>query len=271
MCKLLKKLLMVLFPPYEFILANRKIDLKIAALESNEVKLVYMDGYTSFPFEDIEKYLGKTLEVKKTLEDKAKTNVLGVTISVSLIIGLSQLFSSNLTDVPIVRTIMVILAIYSLGSMITATVITLAILGKHNQFYDLTLLDRLDSEENQKTMLAYNIEKNMNCNIKRNNMLYVSYKLIVIFLTSISLLFGMSVLSSSSNTKSTIQKLEIIQVKMSDQIDEQTEKISILNKALINDSNKIIELRNQVAECNGRIEQLEPPQDRYIDEKSPAK
>lgn len=205
--ELLAEIFILLFPLLRLRKANKLVDAKIERLEKGEKLISYMTGYGSLDISEAEVFLNKTFEARKTLEDKAKTNVLGVTISVSLIIGLSQVFHNNFPSNSLFRCLTVLLALYSLTSIILSTVFSLKILGKFNIVYDLFPTDKsLASDSEKLDAIAVCAELNMYYNVKRNSYLYSSYVLIIHFLISLSFLFLLVVLSNYGNTKNTLQK-----------------------------------------------------------------
>jgi hypothetical protein len=207
--ELLAEIFILLFPLLRLRKANKLVDAKINRLENGEKLLSYMKGYESLAISEAEVFLTKTLEARKTLEEKAKTNVLGVTISVSLIIGLSQVFHNNYPSNSLLRCITVLLAFYSLTSIILSTMLSLKILGKVNIVYDLFPTDKtLTSESEKLDAIAVTAELNMYYNVKRNSYLYSSYVLIIHFLISLSILFLLVVLPDNGGTNNTLQNIQ---------------------------------------------------------------
>jgi hypothetical protein len=211
--EVITEILVLLFPLVKLKKVNNLVNAKIAKLENGVKVFSYMSGYESLDISVAEEFLNKTFEARKTLEDKAKTNVLGVTIAVSLIIGLSQVFYSNFPSSSLHRVLTIILAFYSLTSMILATILSLMILGKFNKVYDLYPSDKsLASNSEKLEAIAVNAELNMNYNIKRNNYLYASYGLITNFLLSLSVLFLIVAIPYDGSTKATIQRIQDSQI-----------------------------------------------------------
>lgn len=216
---LIKEILILLFPLVELRKANKIVDAKIKKLENGDKVFSYMSGYETLDISVAEEFLNKTFEARKILEDKAKTNVFGVTISVSLIIGLSQVFYNNFSSNSFLRNLTVFLAFYSIASMILATILSLLILGKFNKIYDLYPSDKsLSSDSKKLDAIAVNAELNMFYNVKRNNYLYSSYGLIINFLLSLSILFLVVVITNYGNTKVTLQKIQESQINIYEEI-----------------------------------------------------
>lgn len=207
----------LLFPLLRLKSANKIIDHKIRLFENEETAAFsYMIGYEQLTNEEAEKYLTKTFEARKNLEDKAKTNVFGVTISVSLIVGFSQLFTnSNFYANAVVTITVSILIIYSLMSVVLGTILSLLILGKYNRIYDMYPTNKSDTTDEQLKNIAINSELNSLYNIKRNNLLYSSYGLIINFLISVSLAFIIVILFlRKPNDSDCINRINNIQSEM---------------------------------------------------------
>lgn len=207
--ELISEIYELLFPLRKLIKAEKLINAKIDKLEKGEKLFSYMAGYEALAISEAEVFLTKTFETRKTLEDKAKVNVLGVTISVSFIIGLSQVFHNNFPINLLLRCAAVIFASYSLISIILSTILSLMILVSFNKVYDLYPIDKsLASNSEMLDAIAVCAELNMNYNMKRNNYLYSSYGLITNFLISLSILFLLVVLPNNDSTNNTLQNIQ---------------------------------------------------------------
>lgn len=93
MKKFLSKIVELLFPLFIFLSANKKINKRIKAINQGKYgdNFVYIDDYQKYNMKEILPFYNKTLDTKKTLEDKAKISAVGITISTSIIIGLTGL------------------------------------------------------------------------------------------------------------------------------------------------------------------------------------
>ncbi len=213
----------LIFPLLPVVEANRIIDEKISKYEQGDLNFRYMSGYQLLTARDAESYLTKTFDARKSLEDKAKTNVLGVTISVTLIMGLSQALYNSFPMFTSLKIIAIIIGIYALLCMILATVFSLNILGKYNYVYDISPIEK---STNNLVAIALNAEINSLFNIKRNNFLYSSYRLIINFLVSLLLLFLLITLPLI-NTKASFQIIQDKQEKILVEVDsiKETQKI----------------------------------------------
>lgn len=243
------------FPLLRLNRANKIVDEKIKQLESGANTFSYMLGYENLSPDLAEKYLTKTLEARKSLEDKAKANVFGVTIAVSLIVGFSQIFtntnfhSSGLAF----KIITVLLVLYSLVSVTIGTILSLLVLGKYNRIYDVFPEDANSGDDKQKVFnIAINAELNSLYNVKRNNILYSSYGLIISFLVAISFSF-MAVIV---NTKQQDVRQEMLKLQ-SDNLQNESYLQHISNELATNrGENKVlierlVRLENKDAEKRG--------------------
>jgi hypothetical protein len=201
-----------LYPVMKLQKTNEVLDKKIDELRNGSKTFSYMAGYQDLTLSDAEGFLNKTFDVRKAIEDKAKTNILGVTISVSLIIGLSQLFNNQSLSFgsSFLRLLTVLLGFYALSSMFLATYLSVRILGGLNEVYDLYPPDKtLATDALKLEAIASNAELNMNYNIKRNNYLFLSYRHIINSLVGLSVLFLIVVVPDySNNTNIPLEKLK---------------------------------------------------------------
>lgn len=187
-----REIMHLFFPLLRLNRANKIVDEKIVQLENGAITFSYMLGHENLSPELAEKYLTKTFEARKSLEDKAKANVFGVTIAVSLIVGFSQIFTNTNFHASglVFKIIAVLLVLYSLVSVTIGTILSLLVLGKYNRIYDVFPEDANSGDDKQKVLnIAINAELNSLYNVKRNNTLYSSYGLIINFLVAISFSF----------------------------------------------------------------------------------
>ncbi len=190
--EIVKELWHLLFPLPRLWTANKAVDEKIRYLENGGTSLSYMVGYESLSLDDAKSYLAKTFESRKSLEDKAKANVFGVTIAVSLIVGFSQLFTNtNFNSYGLLfKVVAIVIIACSLVAVSMGTILSILILGKYNRVYDIAPVDCACADERKNIFnIAINTELNSLYNVKRNNILYASYGLIINFLLLISIAF----------------------------------------------------------------------------------
>ena len=86
------------FPLYDNWKVNKKLREK---LENEEGILPYIENADKVTVKHLEKEYENTIYTKDKLEDKAKTNVAGITIAVTLIMGASGLLDTVIKKYPI--------------------------------------------------------------------------------------------------------------------------------------------------------------------------
>ena len=117
----------------------------------------------------------KELEIKDKLEDKAKATIMCVTISISLILGASNLLSSisNLYNSLLLNWIVYVLFCISVLYMILAAIMDIKVLVAENTVY----IEQPDwNEEERRIGLDDCIGRNRIKNIIRNNYIYTAYR-----------------------------------------------------------------------------------------------
>lgn len=152
--------------------------------------------------DDLKDLFNKDLHLKETLEDKAKTNVIGVTISVSLIIGANTLFQNifvtygNSVFFWISFVIFVAAVIY----MLEAGINSIHVLTAENVIY----YPKIGLNED-KQKCDYNLQIGLNRaqNTVRNNFVYTSYvcmrnSLLCLFLVMVSTILPMNKVDQST-------------------------------------------------------------------------
>ena len=92
MGKFIRSIIGQVFPSASMRKANKQLKEKINCGESQSNR-AFMDNFDQIPIESFRQRYAETFEVKNKFEDKAKTNVIGITIAITIIMG-----SSDLTD-----------------------------------------------------------------------------------------------------------------------------------------------------------------------------
>ena len=128
-----------------------------------------------------------TVEAKNKFEDKAKTIVAALTISITLILNLSKIIDTVVTKFPIGHFIF-ILAILAILYMIMAGIMSIQVLIKENLLYQIPLEKRTD-----KKSIFQSTQKNINQNLIRNNIIYASYISIRNSVICLLIIFGLAV------------------------------------------------------------------------------
>lgn len=156
--------------------ANKKLKTRINSeeLQSNlsadgNIEAIKIDCFR-------EKY-AETFDTKNRFEDKAKTNVIGITIAITVIMGASGLTSLLNSKYPsalfhwISFSMLTIAIIYLLASGLEA----IKVLFKENTMSTVDLLDMSDEGMEAKKKYDDCINRNVARNIVRNNIVFSSY------------------------------------------------------------------------------------------------
>lgn len=168
-----EKVIDAIWPLYGTLQAGNKIDDFITDWFDGKKSFDYMKGYQRLKIEDVKKYLERTFEFKRILEDKAKVNVFGVTLAVSVITGLAKvIFDFNIHDTYfILKLATLFFAVLALIYMMVAGILSLAVLGELNTVYEVFPDDFYSADT-----AAECTELNSKLNSKRNNYINCSYK-----------------------------------------------------------------------------------------------
>jgi hypothetical protein len=180
--------------------ANKIIEKKMQDYqENNSSEYEYMDGYRDLTFEEVHEFYSKSLDQMKSLEDKARISVIGVTIVVSLVTGfaafLSQLSSANCGTI-LLKIAITIVGAVSLSYLITSGWASLNVLGEKNKVYQFTPKDTRLPEKERINKLALFTELNVKLNIERNNYVYVAYRSIFYAIVLLAIMFILIAIST---------------------------------------------------------------------------
>ncbi|MCZ0871255.1 hypothetical protein [Peribacillus sp. AS_2] len=178
------------FPLILMVKANKKLNKDIETLKlevSNDDNYLsdYMNAFKNIKKEEALKLFDKVLTHRKTIEDKAKSNILIVTVSVTVILGLSNYFF-GIKDKLNSNSVLLILGIlfsFCLIYLTIGAILSIASLnaGELKETYDLSETDyeylgllNDDDEKEKETIffLSFYSELNTKINLKINN--YVS-------------------------------------------------------------------------------------------------
>lgn len=232
------------------------IEKKIEELSNTEIsnielnKLEYASDLTKVPLEIIKSSYEASLKRKTTIEDKAKVNVIGVTIFISLISALSSFILKiySYTNNQLLKFGIFIFSSITIFYMLYGGIMSLEVLMNKNKIFILSEEESNSNEPYQKKACARNIELNGYSNTIRSNYIYSSYHcikyalilLMVIFLVYIfpylnnsSDKFEESLKSLNSDTIELRKDLELTNSKLNDyiiQIKNDEKKIEDLEK-----------------------------------------
>ncbi|MEK3820322.1 hypothetical protein MKY20_14745 [Cytobacillus sp. FSL W8-0315] len=187
---MIKKILNWLFPIVFMVSANKKLnneieELKAKTEQDDDYLSEYMEDFQSITTEEAKNLFDQVISTRKTIEEKAKGNILIVTIAVSVILGLTgYLFgmqdkiNSNFALDSILAILFSLCLVYlTMGSILSIATLNR---GELNQTYDfssadykyLSSLEDDQKEKETKYFLSKYSELNIKVNLKINN--YVS-------------------------------------------------------------------------------------------------
>lgn len=192
----------------------KKIEEKIKKIENNEIQeinlssLEFAGDLSKVSLQVVENTYKETLERKKKIEEKAKVNILGITVFIALISGLSS-YVTKLYSVA--ENISINLGLFLLGSLVAFYVLnggllSLEVLMDKNKVYLLNEEELLLNKKLRKRVYARNIELNGCYNLIRNNYIYSSYQCIKHGLILMMILFCISIFPLYNNNSDEIKK-----------------------------------------------------------------
>lgn len=190
MKKLFRTVLEQVLPTLSVRRANKYLAQKINSKDSQS-NVSYIDNIDEITIDSFKQKYAETFETKNKFEDKAKTNVVGITIAITVIMGASGLIGSLSSKYPsailhwISFSILLVAIIYLLVSGIEA----IKVLFKENSMSTIDLSDMSIDSIEAKEKYDDCINRNINRNIIRNNIVYSSYICIRNALICMMLLF----------------------------------------------------------------------------------
>lgn len=210
-----KTLLDAVFPMVANYRANKVVRKKIHPKNENgeDIEpvgiLSFIENADNLSLEIIKEQYNETFLQKEKLEDKAKTNIIGVTISITLIMGASGVLSTlnEKYPSPIFSWILFLLIMLSVAYMVTAGILVIRLLNNENVVYKVKLSSLAADELRLRDDYDKCISQNQNQNIIRNNYIFTSYECIrnsLICLFAILILIALPTNSLSKETEETL-------------------------------------------------------------------
>ncbi len=190
MIKFLQPIIRQVFPSVSVRKANKQLKEAINSTE-NQSNRAYIDNFDQIPIENFRRKYAEAFEIKNKFEDKAKTNVIGITIAITVIMGASGLTGSLISKYSCIAlhwvSFIILLAaiIYLLVSGIDA----IKVLFNENTMSTVDLPDLAADDVATKEKYDDCTNRNVNRNIVRNNIVYSSYICIRNALICIMVLF----------------------------------------------------------------------------------
>ena len=142
--------------------------------------LSYVENSDRLDLKILKEQYDETFKAKEKIEDKAKTNIIGVSISITLIMGASGMLSelNNKYPFPVFSWATFALIVVSIAYMLIAGILVIRLLTNENEVYVVSLNSIASSGETLRNDYDKRISQNRNKNIIRNNYLFTSYECI---------------------------------------------------------------------------------------------
>lgn len=143
----MNKVFALAFPMFENYRANSKIRQKIflagdnGAITEQEKVLRDIEALNDDKLDKIEELYDETFKAKEKIEDKAKTNIIGISISITLIMGASGMLSTlnNKYPVSVLQWTAFVLMLAAIIYMLSAGILVVKILTNENEVYKVEL------------------------------------------------------------------------------------------------------------------------------------
>ncbi|MFV0399619.1 MAG: hypothetical protein ACK5LX_03245 [Oscillospiraceae bacterium] len=142
--------------------------------------LAYIENSDKLTLDMIKEQYEDTFRTKDKLEDKAKTNIIGITISITLIMGASGVLSglNEKYPVPVLSWILFALFVISVAYMLIAGLLVIRLLTNENEVCKVRLNSLASSEATLRDDYDKCISQNQRKNTIRNNYVFTSYECI---------------------------------------------------------------------------------------------
>lgn len=182
----MNKVIDLVFPMISNCQANAKLRKKIHPKDENgqdiepESILSYIENSDLINLDILKGWYDETFKAKEKIEDKAKTNIIGISISITLIMGASGILSvlNNKYPSPAVSWVAFVLIVVSIIYMLTAGILIIRLLTNENEIYMVTLSELALGGKILRDQYGKRISQNQNKNVIRNNYLFTSYECI---------------------------------------------------------------------------------------------
>lgn len=183
---MMNKVIDLVFPMISNCQANANLREKIHPKDENgqdiepESILSYIENSDRINLDILKDRYDETFKTKEKIEDKAKTNIIGISISITLIMGASGILSvlNNKYLSPAVSWVAFVLIVVSIIYMLTAGILIIRLLTNENEVYMVTLSELASGGEILRNQYGKRISQNQNKNVIRNNYLFTSYECI---------------------------------------------------------------------------------------------
>lgn len=176
MGKFIQSIIGQVFPSISMCKANKQLKEKINCAESQSNR-AFMDNFDEIPIENFRQKYAETFEVKNKFEDKAKTNVIGITIAITVIMGASGLTGSLISKYSCVALhwVSFIILLFAVIYLLVSGIDAIKVLFDENAMSTVGLPDLTADDVDTKEKYDNCTNRNINQNIIRNNIVYSSY------------------------------------------------------------------------------------------------
>lgn len=202
----LKDILYIVFPALSNKAINNTLRKKIENNreiddEKLQTPLSTAENPDDITVEKLKKQYDDALKTKDKFEDKAKTTIVCVTISVSLIMGASGMLNSveSRFDCPPIQWLSYTVFVYAVVSMITAAVLAIKVLVDENKIFVVSADCKIEDERDTYDKC---IGQNVTQNYIRNNYIFTAYECIRNSLVSLFIIMAIAVIPIKPSTTS---------------------------------------------------------------------
>ncbi len=237
-----------IFPALYAYKANKRLQKKVDS-EDSLSSISNMDNVNDISMDDFRQRYRETFEVKNKFEDKAKTNVIGITIAITVIMGASGLISSlvNKYSNPIIHWLSFFVLLITISYLLVSGIAAISVLHNKNTMSIIELsdmsADSLAAKERYDDCTVRNIKRNT----IRNNIVNASYigirnALICMIILFVLIAIPISGVNSQADNSTIIQSYSNISYRSTITIPENI-SIEEINSAIIEDktSREVIE------------------------------
>ncbi|MGL4874950.1 MAG: hypothetical protein ACRC30_09915 [Clostridium sp.] len=226
----------------------REKESKLNNIDSEDIytyELEYLSFDENSGFEPVKgEYENSLLRVKQ-FEEKAKTNLIAISISVTITLGLIK----PITDIyqkyqsVYISNIIFIISIFTVGFMLYGGVESLKVIMDKNIIYKAGIKELSESEESLKRIYGMYGELNEINNSIRNNYINTSYKCMKNALVLLISIFLLGILPiNNSNEKEMIRDIELLK-----------QQIIEININRVNDKEEMKEQEDLIKELQDKI------------------
>lgn len=175
----MKYIIEALFPFFASSKANRKLKKRIVEYKHGKIKYYSRNRCRekNYYFDCLDKKYKETFETKIRLEEKAKTNVIGITIAITLITGASNIITTINSKFPFwfIQWISFAILLVSVVYLIIAGILAIKILCNENEMFFISVDATYKKDLNSALEYDECTAKNICRNIIRNNLIFSSY------------------------------------------------------------------------------------------------